>query len=689
MSMCPKCNNQVNEGDKFCEYCGTPVQETIQEQYFCDNCGAKLDSGFEFCQNCGKKIEGSKPNNKQKQKQSTSKKWIPISAIGIVAILVLLSVVLLVNKSSSSKEYALYLQDKEMFYNGLSKNKAWQVTSNLVVDSSELNFTDFSDVEKKKAFFDAYATMTKDNKRLFFVDKIDGYNFSLFYRSINKPKEDAVKIDSDIDMYSVNEDGNKVTYLKGVYSDVHELYQHNLKDKEKIDSHVRTYMVSDDGKKIVYLTGEDELYLKVEGRDKEKIANDVMDYTTEDFNTVYYWKDDTLYKKVVGQDSVKIASDIYDVIKIYDSGEIYYRKEKMETVSLIDYIEDDMKASDEALKTPEKPSYPSRNNYATTQEFEQAKQTYEADYTAYIENYEKYYEKVERDELREVLESSTDTITTYSLCYYNGKEEIVIEEDLKWDSSPVAAEDVAVIAYTANQPMKKLKISEITSVNDVKSQMETLSSTIHFIANKDVINTLEEDDYISSLEISSNGKEIFYIANANSDYNNYYYGDLYRVQLNGDKIQEPELYDTDVYISGKIFIEETGSILYYKDVTENTGDLYVDKKLVDYDVNMENTLYRSNLDKVVYMIDWNEEKQSGMLKVYEHGKTETVAEDVHSYAITSDNNLLYLNDYSYNYYRGTLYRYAGKKPEKVAEDVSCIIEISEEKYRGDWGNYVW
>ena len=104
---------------------------------------------------------------------------------------------------------------------------------------------------------------------------------------------------------------------------------------------------------------------------------------------------------------------------------------------------------------------------------------------------------------------------------------------------------------------------------------------------------------------------------------------------------------------------------------------------------MENTLYRSNLDKVVYMIDWNEEKQSGMLKVYEHGKTETVAEDVHSYAITSDNNLLYLNDYSYNYYRGTLYRYAGKKPEKVAEDVSCIIEISEEKYRGDWGNYVW
>ena len=65
MKICPKCNEKFDLG-KFCKFCGTALQDEVQELY-CSNCGVKLDSGAKFCSNCGTKVEQSKPAEDNKE----------------------------------------------------------------------------------------------------------------------------------------------------------------------------------------------------------------------------------------------------------------------------------------------------------------------------------------------------------------------------------------------------------------------------------------------------------------------------------------------------------------------------------------------------------------------------------------------------------------------------------------------
>lgn len=51
--ICPKCNQEVPIGAKFCPHCG----EKINVDKFCPNCGKKLDANAKFCPECGQKVE--------------------------------------------------------------------------------------------------------------------------------------------------------------------------------------------------------------------------------------------------------------------------------------------------------------------------------------------------------------------------------------------------------------------------------------------------------------------------------------------------------------------------------------------------------------------------------------------------------------------------------------------------------
>ncbi len=61
MLTCTSCGNIINEGDKFCQYCGTPVVVAapapvvvpVAPALACTHCGAALDEGDKFCQVCG------------------------------------------------------------------------------------------------------------------------------------------------------------------------------------------------------------------------------------------------------------------------------------------------------------------------------------------------------------------------------------------------------------------------------------------------------------------------------------------------------------------------------------------------------------------------------------------------------------------------------------------------------------
>ena len=59
---CRHCGASLEEGQKFCFECGTPVPQSKK----CIKCGAELDSKMKFCPECGaKQEEESKPQKKK------------------------------------------------------------------------------------------------------------------------------------------------------------------------------------------------------------------------------------------------------------------------------------------------------------------------------------------------------------------------------------------------------------------------------------------------------------------------------------------------------------------------------------------------------------------------------------------------------------------------------------------------
>ena len=50
MTVCPNCKTQISAGSKFCNHCGTKLDN------LCPNCGATIVQGSVFCAECGHKL---------------------------------------------------------------------------------------------------------------------------------------------------------------------------------------------------------------------------------------------------------------------------------------------------------------------------------------------------------------------------------------------------------------------------------------------------------------------------------------------------------------------------------------------------------------------------------------------------------------------------------------------------------
>lgn len=560
MIVCPKCGKELEDGTKVCDACGEPMPEP-----------KTAGSLKEQLNPIVSKLAGI-------PKQTL----LLIGGLGVIAvILVIVALSLIIG--SSAPDYGLYIKDKEIFYTDFSKNGNLQMTSRFD-NSGSLDNDDFAYSSSALGYT---AMLSEDGKYLFFPDRLDediDDGMSLYYRNVEKPKKEAVKIDSDIVLYQVNEKATLVTYMKKDGSE-YILYQYNMKkdDKQKIDSDVEYFVASDNGKRVIYTNGENSVYLW-NGKDKEKLENEIdrLSYITEDLKTIYFVKENTLYKKTGTKEKVKLVSDVDSVLKIYESGEVYFRKAA------------------------------------------ENKETFE---------------------------------TTYSLCYFDGKETKTITDSFVRSSYEYAS-DVAVIVYsTINKDNEKYYVA----IGDKTSE----------------IDSKDPDDFC----IDSNGKTVYFIDNVAEGKES---GDLYKLTLSKNGIKKSEVYDTDVY-SG-YFVAE-GKFLYIKDFKSEsyTGEVYIDKNRIDYDVLLYSISYDKDSKKLVYFTDWNGEKSHGTLKVSSGKKAKKIADDVYSFTVLPGGNVLYLADYSMNNYKGDLYLYKGGKPKKIDIDVIGIIPIMDYPYRGvDW-----
>ncbi len=598
-------------------------------------------------------------------------------AAGILAVFLMVAIIIISVTLGGNKvqNYGLYVKDNEMFYTGVSRIKPWQVTE-------ELSEDDLQGQSSVASVLSAYTHVTEDGNTIFFVDRISDDGFGLYYRKVNKSKSDPVKLDNDVISYAVSENGKIVTYLTREGT----LYRHNLEEKDKIASDVDSFYVSDNGKKVMFITEEGDLYFQTKGKDKEKMVSEISTFfhVNEDFDTAYYIKDDALYRQKVGKDREKMVSELDRVIRVTEEGNVYYVRTENSSKSLMDYVDDDLASADAAMRepvSPTAPDYPSYFDYSTYEEYQAAYNKYQEEYekyqdarTKYWEDLDAYSQKESRDDLRENLRNRTYSYDTYILCYYDGEEKVLCENFLF--SGYILASDADAMIYSdaAAQGEGKVKLSEIKYTSDVEDflrENQTDGGTYYFV--RDGIVTELESDIDGSYTMTSDGKTAFFMKDVEDGE-----GSLYRVEISGSKVKDPELYDEEV---SSLFLRTRGdTVLYFKDVKDDgRGDLYCNKELVDYDVSQVSVF---DEDTFFYYVDVNSDKEYGTLKLYRKGKTVKVSDDVHDADFTPKGEILYLSDYNTDRYRGDLYLFNGKKSKKVDEDVVCIIPVVNRKMYG-------
>ena len=727
MLTCPNCGAQAKPGSKFCQSCGAAITQApvVEEQ------PVVVPTQEPIAPQEEQFFDPAAPAAPVKAKKKLPLLPIILGAVGVVVVAAIVILLLTGTISFGKKKgpsYALYVKDGEMFYNSLKKNsKSWQVTDKLF-DSDEFENEDIANYGGRLA----YSSYLSDNgKYIFYIDKLDENGATLYYREVGNDKAEPVKIDSDIEAgFYINEAANLVTYMKDS-DDSNTLYQYNVKkdSKEKIASDVYDCRVSEDGKTILFENDEGNIYLKVAGKDKEKLASEIdsMEYVSKDMKTFYYTKEDSLYKQVIGKDKEKIASDINEVLKIYESGEIYYTAGESKEVPLMDYVTDDLKNSDAAMVEPVSPSYPNYPSrpsspywwqYDTDEEYNAAYAQYETDLAAYNAECDRldkeyqqaqeayyaaqdaYYAKLSRDNMRESLNEMKVTESNYSLYYFDGKKETLVSDAIYYYaseySSPYAtyntAKDAAVIWFESVEEGEKktIKMSEITDTYYVQSMVrEAMNGSVGYqVAVKATASVLEEEENISNIRISPDGSAIFYIDNVEEEKD---YGVLYRVAINKDKLGKAEVYDDDVY-NGSISIMKDGKIVYFKEVTYvegegdyygfSKGEMYIDKAKVDSDVKLGSYTYDEDAG-LVYYTDYDNEKDSGTLKIYKNGKNAKatkIADDVYydygsGFTILPDGRILYLTEYSLKNYKGELNEWNNGKTRKIDDDVVTLIPI--------------
>lgn len=689
MIICPKCGKEIDDNAKFCNVCGAEIVKEATEEVKAEVPAepvaqepAEQEPTIAVTKAPEEETpvvtEAPAPAPEKAKKGFNLRRLIAIGCAALVVlILVIISVSTLVNFGDKANSYILYLKDDEMFYSDINKIDPWQVTA------------DMFDGEKSYEsglIYGAgglYPTMSQDGKILFYPDKVGNEN-SLYFRYVNKPKKEAVKIDSDIEAYYVNEKANTVIYLRGDGS----LYTHNLKDKEKLASDVQAFTASPDGKIVYYVNKEDSLYYIQNKKDAEKIDSEVesIEYISEDYKTIYFNKEDALYKKKAGKDKEKLISDVYNIYTVYEDGSFYFTKDASEEIKYSAYINDDMKDQDAAMVEPVYPDYPTYPdypfswNYATQEEYDAAMADYNAEcerldaeydaaVDAYNENIDAWWEKESRDRIREQMETETTKVYKYALYYYNGKEEKLVCESATAIST--AAEKAAVTYKSASAgEIKKQNISEIDSIWDIDVYSEEVKGT-RFVAVEESTNELDLAK-ATAFRFNEEGDKLYYLDNANEEKNT---AELFVIEISGKKTKDAKSVDTEISADNGYSIVGK-NVYYYKAYNQEkgSGDLYKSGKLVDYDVQSVRFIDEEG-ETVCYVTEYNKEKNRGTLKVYEKS-AKKVADDVYYFHALPNGDILYITDFSTEYSKGTLYKYDGKS-KKVDDDVSGIIPVFE------------
>ncbi|MDR1953832.1 MAG: zinc ribbon domain-containing protein [Clostridiales Family XIII bacterium] len=692
-NVCPQCGNPIEAGARFCGICGTSIDIDVQSNV------------------PPREVRKEKKLYKDNDLKSKPQRTKMILAIIISVVVVVAAVALLYfdpfgwnvmgklfgNASAKSHEKdevagVFLLQEGNIYFTDLSNKDNVQITERLFEDEDDESFAEIFGTDSDQYTGAPYfpIVVSDDGKRVLYPDRQDSddYSINLYYRIIDQENEDPVKIDSEIRMnYKVNDAFNKIVYLKG--SNEPTLYRSDFTNKEKLDTDVDTFFINKDASQIVYNKAAGGVYTIDKKGNKEKIDTDgYLEYVSEDLSTIFFRKRtdndlNNLYMKKSGKEKIKIADNVSSVYAASDGGTLYYTAFESGKVSLLDMVEDDMKEQDAQMTEPQEPESPNyySGDYDSYEAYEAAYDKYQEQLDEYYERRSDYSDKEYRDEMRESLADYTVDAGERTLFYYDGAESVKVTDLVGSIVAQSGSAPAVVYSKMSVSRDKKLKLSEVEGgVSEIEgwfydSSSETNERFIAIAAEETQIGENNTGGFV----FNESGNSLLYLDEI-SDRK----GDLYRIDIKGGKLSEPEMYESDVYPSYH-FVNDNGDVVYYVDVSDNKGDLYINKEPVDYEAALNSVLSPlSDSSKYYYYTDYSFADMEGTLNVYNSktGKKEKIADDVHSFA-EKGAKVIVLQDYSSTKSLGDAVVYSGgKAQDNTTIDVVELLTDRNLRFRG-------
>lgn len=682
---CINCGCELPEGARFCGNCGTPQTEHQQEeqqsgqqvqQRFCPHCGEANDADAVFCSICGKDMNGDgQPVVEETTSKKVPKKLI-VGAVGVVAAVVVIGgVVKIVGGLGGSKSdsYITYVKDGYINQSDIEHYKKKPVEYQGRYGSTSDDGENYS----------AGVSYSKDGKYICYPTDVnygdDGIEFRLNMQKVGKTEE-PVKIDSSVTSYTIL-DNNKILYKKAGNDT---LYINDKKgNKEKIASDVEYFYLDSDQKNIVWSESNGDGTINVCQQDvalkkeKKTLAKDVDSfYASSDLKYILVKEQDIIYMIENFGEKQKIASGVEDVsYDDLDNGGIYYTKSSEETLSAEDVVEDDCADSDATIEEPDREDYKvekiEKNDW--TGKYEKVESV---DEDAYDAAYEKYYDKENRDEIRDALEDYEISTPVEKLYYVKDGKETQVDATVAQMYYYTGDWKGIVYSRYNMDDVPKLKISEIDSASSIESdyyQMLSESAQTCVYTEKDKTVVLDENlATVWGVDADSKTGYGVKMQDSGSEDEDATYN-LYSFSVDNNSDGKCKLISEDVAYYQELI--KDGDVYYLKDTdSDGNGDLYCNDKNIDSDVK-SGTLYTvPDSDNVLYAVDYNSSNNSATLKMYDGKKDKIIADDVYSYLPIDEKHIALLIDYSMKSYRGDLQYYLGKEELKsIDEDVSFIF----------------
>lgn len=660
--LCKKCGSPVPEGCVFCQQCGEPVATDGEKEPEPAVALVQANSVTlrEKASVRGPFVSAAAPAAAPAASVSVSKKF-PRKAVAAVALAVAVAAVALAGVYLARPKAFLsvaYIKSGELYDTGLSKIKPLQMTDKNSSGGNNSHSVNF------------LVRKSKDGRTLFYPDELDtsDSSYTLYCRDMTaKNVQAGTKIDSDVkEDYQINEAGTLVFYIKSDGS----FYYSDKKDKTKIDSDVSKFYISADGGRVLYIKSDDSLYQRDMGakKDKEKVSGDatLLGYA-KDLSTYYYSKGNDLYRKAFDKDGESVASDMHAFVASFDDGSAYYTKGDSSSASLYDYVDDDMAASDASITEPQYSDYETQT--PTTDFFGYTYNDTQFDEDGYEKACEAYSEKEQRNTLRSELKSDTVDVPDDTLYYYDGSSETSVAEnysELKTRSSAGAA---VIYGVGSGAVPNKTKLSDITSASDfetkVEDELKSAEKTHVAVKANDIELDEQQADYFS---FNPSGTAYDYLDQYSTDQSS---GTLMEGKIEKDRSDSPTEVDDDVCAFA--FPKKGDTLIYLKNMENDSGDLYVNKTKVDSDVSRY-VVMLDNSSAVAYLTDYSEKAETGTLRLYNGKKSVKISDDVNSAQMEDSSHLVYIGNYDSGTGSGDLFCYDGSSKVKTVDtDVSAIM----------------